>query len=252
MALVWEKINGVTKYKVTRAGNALRLYRNKVLHSQWNPNKPVSGKLWDLFLLSSISKDIPIKNMLVLGAGGGAVINLAHHFFPKCNIVAIDLDATHLYIARKNFKVSKKYCTLIHADAKDWLKQNKGCKYDLILDDVFIESNNVPYRSINAQELWVKNLLSRLTDYGELVINFADKKEWHKCKKQLANIKSIKKYQFGIATHYACDNKIVHISKKLLTKKIIKENLVSNSRRQYMRYLDDGTIDYKKIITMVK
>ncbi len=245
MAIVWQKDSGVTKYKVTRAGNAIRLYRNNVLHSQWNPSNPVSGKLWDLFLLSSIGDKKIINNVLVLGAGGGAIINLVHHFFPKCNVLAIDLDKTHLYVARKYFKVSKNYCDLIHADVKDWLKNNNDDKYDLIIDDVFIESNSVPYRSIQAQALWVKNLLSRLTKQGTLVINFADKEEWLKSKKQLAKIKSIEKYQFGIATHYACENRIVHVSKNLLSRNKIKANLVHNSASQYMRYLDDGTIEYK-------
>lgn len=247
MALIWQKNISETKYKVTSAGSAIRLYRNKVLHSQWNSKKPISGKLWDLFLLTSIGKDISIKNVLVLGAGGGAIINLVHHFFPKCNVVAIDLDETHLYVARKFFKVSKKYCTLVHIDAKNWLEQNQESKYDLIIDDVFKESDSVPYRSIQAQALWVKNLLSILTKNGVLVINFADKKEWLMSKKQLAKIKSINTYQIGIATHYACDNLIVHVSKKLLSSENIKENFVDNSGYHYLRYIDDGTIEYKKL-----
>ncbi|MDW3094295.1 MAG: class I SAM-dependent methyltransferase [Gammaproteobacteria bacterium] len=247
MALVWHKCIGLTKYKVTRAGNAIRLYRNKVLHSQWNPSKPISGNLWDLFLMSSIDANTPINNVLVLGAGGGAIINLVHHFFPKCNVVAIDLDETHLYVARKYFKVSKKYCTLIHSDAKDWLKLNQNNKYDLIIDDVFIESDNVPYRSIQFQALWMKDLLLRLSKHGVLVINFADKKEWLRSKKQLAKMKLIDKYQFAVATHYACDNQVVHVSKKLFLSKNIKENLIYKSGRQYKRYIENGTIEYKKL-----
>ncbi len=161
MTVIWKKTKGETKYKVTQAGGAIRLYRNKVLHSQWNSSKPVSGKLWDLFLLSSFTGK-PITRVLVLGAGGGAAINLVHHFFPKCYVDVIDMDKTHLSIARKFFKVSEKYCKLIHDDVENWLKENRNNKYDLIINDVFFESDSIPYRSIQAKELWVEDLLGRL------------------------------------------------------------------------------------------
>ncbi len=248
MTVIWEKIKGNTRYKVAKVGNAVRLYRNKVLHSQWNASKPVSGKLWDLFLLSSLDNEKPIKKVLVLGAGGGSIINLIHHFFPKCYVDAIDLDDTHLYIARKYFKVSKKYCTLIHDDVKAWLEINQSEKYDLIIDDVFFESDSIPYRSIQAQASWVEKLLTMLNKQGVLVINFADKKEWAKSRKQLMQKKLTEKYQFGVATHYACDNRIIHVSENELSNKAIKKNLNNKSRQQYMRNLNDGTITYRKLV----
>jgi spermidine synthase len=247
MAVIWKKTKGNIKYKVTKAGNTIRLYRNQVLHSQWNACKPVSGKLWDLFLLTSFNNEKPINKVLVLGAGGGAIINLIHNFFPKCHVDAIDLDEIHLYIARKYFKVSKKYCTFTHEDAKTWVVTNQDKKYDLIIDDVFFESNSVPYRSIQAQALWVDILLKMLNKEGVLVINFADKKEWAKSRKQLIQKRLTKKYQFGLAEHYGCDNKIVHVSKKQLSKKNIKQSLNNDFSRQFIYYLDDGTITYKKL-----
>ena len=123
MAVIWEKNQGETNYKVTRAGSAIRLYRNNVLHSQWNPRKPISGKLWDLFLLSSF-EDRKLSRVLVLGAGGGAIVNLIHHYFPKAHVDAIDLDKVHLYVAKKYFKVSNKYCNIVHMEAQRWLKEN--------------------------------------------------------------------------------------------------------------------------------
>lgn len=251
MAVIWKKTKANNKYKVTRVGGAIRLYRNKVLHSQWNANKPVSGKLWDLFLLSSFDSKKSINRVLVLGAGGGAIINLIHHFFPKCHVDAIDLDDTHLYVASKFFKVSKKYCTLIHDDVKSWLAVNQSKQYDLIIDDVFFESNNIPYRSVKAQALWVESLLDRLRKQGSLVINFADKKEWANSRKQLIQRGLTNEYQFAMATHYACDNKIVHMSKKRLAKKVIKKNLNNDSCRQYMVYFNDGIIGYRKLTKMV-
>jgi len=246
MAVLWKKTKGETRYKVTNAGNAIRLYRNKVLHSQWNASKPVSGKLWDLFLLSCFNSDKPLNKVLVLGAGGGAIVNLIHYFFPQCQIDAIDLDDTHLYVARKFFKVSKKYCSLIHADAKSWLANNQDKKYDLIIDDVFFEANSIPYRSIQAQVHWVISLLERLNKEGVLVINYADKKEWTDSRKQLIQKGVTDKYQIAVATHYNCENKIIHLSKKKLSSSVIKTDKNSGATREYMRYINNGTITYRK------
>ncbi len=74
MALIWQKQNHATDYRVVRAGASIRLYRNGVLHSQWNPRQPVKGNLWELFLLSSLGNEGALKRALVLGLGGGAVV----------------------------------------------------------------------------------------------------------------------------------------------------------------------------------
>lgn len=250
MAVIWEKKQNKTSYKVTKAGNAIRLYRNKVLHSQWNGKNPISGKLWDLFLLSSLGNERPIEKVLVLGAGGGAVIKLIHFLHPKCHVDAIDLDKTHLYVARKYFKVSKKYCQLIQADVKNWVKRNKNKNYDLIIDDVFFESNNIPYRAVNAQVDWIERLLKKLSKQGVLVINFADKKEWEKSRKELAHSELVSDYQFAISSHCACDNKVVHIANKSLSKKHLKTNLNSVISRRYQYLLDNGSINFKKLSTL--
>ncbi len=250
MAVIWKKTKGETSYKVTKAGSAVRLYRNNVLHSQWNENNPISGKLWDLFLLSSLNSEKSIDKVLVLGAGGGAVINLIHCLFPKCHVDAIDLDKTHLYVARKYFKVSKKYCRLIHDDVKNWLPNNENKQYDLIIDDVFFESNNIPYRSVKVQAIWIEKLLKKLTKQGVLVINFADNKEWNKSRKKLANRRLVNQYKFAISSHSTCDNKVVHIAKKQLSKKIIKQRFDSAICQRYMKILNNGKISYKKLLKL--
>ena len=84
------------------------------------------------------------------------------------------------------------------------------------------------------------------------MINFADKKEWASSRKQLIKRRLTKEYKFAIATHHACDNRIVHVSKKHLSKEIIKQNLNNNSCRQYIRHLNDGAITYRKLTNMVR
>ena len=186
MSFLWSKKVDQIQYRVTQAGHSLRLYRNGVLHSQWNPAHAVRGSLWDLFLLTSFNPRHDVRRVLVLGAGGGAVINLVHHFFPESQIDAIDSDSTHLYVAKKFFKVDVERCSLIQADASSWLEEKSGREYDLIIDDIFSEVNRVPFRSVSAESGWVKRLLRLLTKDGVLVMNFADQKEWRNCRESLA------------------------------------------------------------------
>jgi len=101
MSIKWRYKNNEASYRVVEAGKSVRLYRNNVLHSQWNPNNPVSGKLWDLFLISALGLNMKVSDVLVLGAGGGSIINLIHHYFPQANIQAIDIDRIHLKVAKK-------------------------------------------------------------------------------------------------------------------------------------------------------
>ena len=48
MSIVWEQVQGGTRYQVRRAGGSLRLYTNGVLHSQYNAARPLTGSVWDL------------------------------------------------------------------------------------------------------------------------------------------------------------------------------------------------------------
>lgn len=243
MPVKWSYKNEDNSYRVVEVGNAVRLYRNNVLHSQWNPKKPVSGKLWDLFLVSVLGLKVEVSNVLVLGAGGGSVINLIHYFYPKAKIFAVDVDELHLKIAKKYFRINTKNCSLIHADAEQWLKCYKGKKFDLIIDDVFTEINDIPFRSIEDNKNWAKYLLRTLKSDGFIVFNFADKKEWKK-NFNLWN-KSVKNKYIGVAAHYKCENKIVHLSKQDISYRNIKSGLVACE--EYKMYLKKSVISYQTV-----
>ena len=161
MAVLWQKQIHNTDYRVVNAGASVRLYRNNVLHSQWNPVHPVKGNLWELFLLTCLGSE-KLKRVLVLGVGGGAVINLIHRFFPQAEIDAVELDKTHISIAKKYFHINSAKCNLIHADALDWTKTCPIKSYDLIIDDVFHEASKVPFRSIEMSADWIKVLLNKI------------------------------------------------------------------------------------------
>ena len=74
MALVWSHEEDGSRYEVRSAGASLRLYRNGVNHSQWNPNRPLSGSIWDLITLPALHRPTgSLNSALMLGFGAGAV-----------------------------------------------------------------------------------------------------------------------------------------------------------------------------------
>lgn len=194
MALLWSSIKNDVCYEVRSAGNSVRLYTDGVFHTQWNAKRPLGGHVWDLLFLSSCfycSNDNTyqgIKNALVLGVGGGAVINSLTHFYPKVKVDGVDLDKMHLWIAKKFFLSSSKRVQLHHACAKSFVlsQDQNSTRYDLIIEDLFsghTEFGKVEARkAVDVDEAWLLTLFERLADDGVLAINFESKRQ---CKQWL-------------------------------------------------------------------
>ncbi|MCI0507626.1 MAG: methyltransferase domain-containing protein [Gammaproteobacteria bacterium] len=173
MAVIWQrKVNG-TRYEVRMAGRTRRLYTNGVFHSQFNPGQPVSGSLWDLLMLPAFFYPREkIRRILVLGVGGGAVIQQFQHFLQPAHMTGVELNPNHLYVARRFFNVRQDNIELVHADAVQWVSEYGREKFDLIIDDLFGEQGGEPVRAVAADAAWFRKLSRLLTKDGILVINF--------------------------------------------------------------------------------
>ncbi len=175
MAVIWERKTDSCHYEVRTAGNSVRLYKNNVFHSQWNNTRPLSNGVWDLlFLPALLLPDIEIKRVLVLGVGGGAVINQFTQLLAPVAIIGVELDAVHIQIARRFFGVQQESVELVQADALDWISRYKGEKFDVIIEDLFTEKNGEPYRIAEATAPWFRQLKKHLQPEGVLVVNFED------------------------------------------------------------------------------
>lgn len=162
-------------YELRSAGSSLRLYRNKIFHSQVNASRLANGGVWDLLWLPSLL--VPAahcQRILVLGVGLGAAIFKLRQFFPNAKITAVDIDpinlvlAQHLQSAKTTADlVSKKFwqsldvdsgerrsmtavkrtrrldrshgVEWITADALKWMGKPRARQYQLIIDDLFID-----------------------------------------------------------------------------------------------------------------
>jgi spermidine synthase len=175
MAVIWKKVKNNILYEVRTAGNSVRLYSNGVFHTQYNPKQLFTGSVWDLLSIPALLYDpTDIKRILVLGVGGGAIINQFNHFLCPNRIIGIELDPVHLFIAKKFFGLRKKNITLVNQEAKAWLLNYRAAKFDLIVDDLFFEENGEPARAIPADKDWFQLLISKMNPNGMLIQNHVD------------------------------------------------------------------------------
>jgi len=185
MALVWEKRVGNSHYEVRSHGASVRLYSNGVFHSQWNPNDPLKGSLWELlFLPAFFLPRHQLRRVLILGVGGGALIRLIQRYLNPEEIVGVDIDRHHLTVARRFFGVRS--ARLVCADARDFVATQVALlggserdfePFDLVVDDLFGHCDGVAERAIEADPAWCESLLKLVSPHGLVISNFGSRRE---------------------------------------------------------------------------
>lgn len=178
MALIWQENSNSNEYQIRSAGKSLRLYRNGVFHTQYHPQRIVTGDIWELLLLASLN--IPANaRVLVLGVGGGAIINLLNYFVKPAHIDVLDIDETILELCKRFFLSEKENVSFYCADARQWVSKKGKSKgkttatgYDLIIEDVFGEQDGQPKRIFPFDKPWLEELDALLDKTGRLVTNF--------------------------------------------------------------------------------
>lgn len=178
MAVIWQTRAEGKTFQLRQAGGSLRLYTDGVFHTQWNPQRPLAGAVWDLLTLPMLH--LPPENVqrvLVLGVGGGAVIRQLQTLCSPTAITGVELSPTHLQLARDHFGCDGPEVTLVEGDAIEWMKQYSGRPFDVIVEDIFCERDGFPERVIEADLTWVKTLCQHLTRKGALVMNFVSEAE---------------------------------------------------------------------------
>ena len=109
------------------------------------------------------------QNILVLGLGGGSVIQtLREEKKYKGKITAVEIDQIIIDIAAEEFEIqSNDQTKIVCADAWDFVIKNTQ-KYDLIIVDLFID-NKVPSKFLKL-EFW-KRILDKLSEEGDVIFN---------------------------------------------------------------------------------
>ena len=239
MAILWQKSIKNTCYEVRAAGQTRRLYTDGVFHSQYNPEHEVAGGVWDALMLPVFFyPPETIKRVLVLGVGGGAVIQQLQRYIKPVEIVGVELNPVHIMVAKRFFGVTSKSAQLIQADAIKWIENYSGPPFDMIIDDLFGEEDGEPVRAVKANKAWFEKLNGHLSPDGVLVINFISASDLKNCsalsyKKVSAYFSSIFKFTL---THY--DNAVGAFLKVPATTQALRHNLNSVDELKKSKKLD--------------
>lgn len=247
MAIVWEKRTAAGHYQIRSAGQTLRLYKDGVYHSHYNPRQKVSRGVWDLLLLPALL--LPpgsIRKVLLLGVGGGAAIHLLNHFVAPKQIKAIELDDTHLRVAKRFFKVAYANTELIHGDAIAWVKKQTKRKrvptFDLIIDDLYGEEDGEPVRAVQADRQWCDQLDTLLNNDGIIVSNFVAREELRQSA-YLSN-RSLRRrftsaYRFSNPKY---ENQIGAFSKQCCSRRTLSRNMAAHPELRSHGFQDSFSV----------
>lgn len=233
MAIIWEQTIGGHHYEVRTAGASVRLYRNGVNHSQWNPKRPLSGSIWDLIVLPTLHRpEDSLQDVLVLGFGAGSVGRQIRELLNPDRIVGVELDPIHLSIADGFFECSEG-CELIAGDAVEWVYESPSeLTYDVIIDDLYAEEEGVPVRCVPMDVEWCEALARLLKPDGILIFNMIEPEKV----KHLPVFKSAKlRKRFSESIMYRIDgyeNRIVALSEKPFDSKVFSDQL-RRIKKQY-------------------
>lgn len=171
MAVLWTYDDGLNHYEVRSAGASLRLYRNGVNHSQWNPQRPLAGSVWDLLSLPALHRAHgSLESGLILGFGAGTAGRQLRDLAGLTRLVGVELDPVHLSIADGFFECSAG-CELIAGDAVEWVASQAPASYDYIVDDLYAEEDGIPERCAPLDAEWCGALVDLLRPGGILVLN---------------------------------------------------------------------------------
>ncbi len=189
MPVLWEANVGGTSYSVRSHGATIRLYSNGVFHSQWNPDKPFNGGIWDCLSLPVLYRQPELtKRILLLGLGGGAVIQQLSSLVPFDCLTAVEIDAMHIDIAQRWFDVDDERAELVHGDAIAWTSRYAGEPFDLIIDDLFGHEQGEPVRAAPLSAEWLDLLRLHLDESGLLIVNSVDARQLKRATSTFADV----------------------------------------------------------------
>lgn len=232
MAVVWSRNIEGNHYEVRSAGATLRLFRNGVHHSQFNPNRPLGGCIWDLLALPAMHRPQgEIREALVLGFGAGAVGRVLREVVQPERIVGVELDEIHLTIADGFFECSEG-CDLIAADAVEWIRHGaEGGRFDFILDDLYAEEEGMPVRCVPMDLDWCQRLADLLNPGGMLVFNLVEPEKVPHLPPMKDKTLSKRFPHVSVFRMEGYENRIVAFSEQALDVNVFQKNMRNACRR---------------------
>lgn len=181
MAIIESYRDGDDQIELRMAGQTRRLYRNGVLHSEFNPRQVFTGSVWDLLALPVLFlPEATDLRLLSLGVGGASSLLIASQMREIETVMGVELDTRCLQLAQQHFGVKQQqHWDIRQGDGVAFARQYTGPRFDCIIDDMFTEADGEPVRVQQADQSWLLRLSSLLSERGILVLNFPERFNYH-------------------------------------------------------------------------
>ncbi len=167
-----ETIDG-RRVEVRGHGRTRRLYVDGVLHTAWNPGRPVTGAIWDHLALSTFFVDERgARDVLMLGVGGGSALRMIDDLSAPDRLVGVELDGDILRLARRHFGLDACTADIHEGDARTYMARRPRARFDLVIDDLFGVEDGEPMRPAGLDGPWWRRLAGHVRPGGALVVNF--------------------------------------------------------------------------------
>jgi spermidine synthase len=116
------------------------------IHAWWQRHRYLTGLAWDNLAAAALLRpDGPPESILMLGLAGGTAFRVLRHLLPEVELVAVDIDAEIVQLARDHMHLDELGIEIHLTDAYDWLKRNKR-RFDVVIDDVYLAGKTDVFR----------------------------------------------------------------------------------------------------------
>jgi spermidine synthase len=106
----------------------------------------------------------------MLGLAGGTAFRVLRHLLPDCELVAVDIDAEIVSLAREHMELDALGIEVVHADAYGWLAKNRR-KFDVVIDDIYLAGKTDVFRPQAWDEKLMGHLRRAMAPGGVLAVN---------------------------------------------------------------------------------
>jgi spermidine synthase len=115
----------------------LELNEGHAVHSFYRPRSYLTGDYWDEFLVLPFAVTPErLRNVAILGNGGGTTARAFGRFFPRTAVDAVEIDSALTRLGRRYFALENPRMRVFHEDARPFLRR-RDRRYDAILIDVY-------------------------------------------------------------------------------------------------------------------
>lgn len=142
-----------------------------------------------IFLNLAVALLPPTANIMIVGLGGGVLVNYIHHCFEKVRITSVEIDPAVCEVATQYFGLEPSPMIDIHiTDGIEFIlkEAKRGARYDMVLFDVdnkdtslglscpprrFLEDDilEAVLQLIGEESLFMVNLVCRATDLHDQI-----------------------------------------------------------------------------------